>query len=74
MGGTLEILDNLIEENKTLKQQLQSYKDKEYKLREYITNESMSGTFAFQMCDVSWNTYENVKKDILQILNEGSDN
>jgi 2-oxoglutarate dehydrogenase complex dehydrogenase (E1) component-like enzyme len=71
-----------------LQQQLQAYKDKEDKLRELVNNINdlyslKLGTQTIQVGEHSIQTYiqttreyikSNIKNDILQILNEGTNN
>jgi hypothetical protein len=61
-----------------LQQQLQAYKDKEDKLREYISELSSEEILLAQGFEPMYVNgiifaYEITKEDILQILNEGSD-
>ena len=54
---------------KNLEQQLQAYKDKEDKLREYILENTYENEYNIDLC-----THDNkLLEPILQILNEGSD-
>lgn len=62
-----------LKDYKELQQQLQAYKDKEYKLREYIDGDEVRVYNDKRLSDSYKDGYARCCVDILQILNEGKE-